>query len=287
MDLKPYRISSGRQFRLEAHDPADTAGLKKDAQIKAWMDANIERIFALQERLYAENRYSLLIVFQAMDAAGKDGVIKHVFTGLNPQGTQVVSFKQPSSEELDHDYLWRISKALPRRGEIGIFNRSHYEEVIVARVHDLVEQSQLPEALITKDIWRRRYRQIRNFEDYLSENGTRVVKFFLNVSKEEQRKRLLERIERPEKNWKISPSDIGERRFWNAYQKAYQHMIANTSSAAAPWYVVPADHKWFARYLVSEAIVDALEGIDPQFPALAPELKLKLDEYRRLLEEER
>ena len=239
---------------------------------------------ALQEKLYAQNRHGLLIVLQAMDAAGKDGTIKHVMSGLNPQGTQVTSFKAPSSEELDHDYLWRISKALPRRGEIGIFNRSHYEDVIVARVHDLVSGSQLPQELVTPEIWEKRYRQIRDFERYLGENGIKVVKIFLHVSKEEQRERLLERISQPDKNWKFNSGDIDERRYWEQYQEAYEHLLNHTSTPEAPWYVVPADRKWFARYLVSEIVLDALQGIDPQFPELSDKEQAMLAECRDILE---
>jgi PPK2 family polyphosphate:nucleotide phosphotransferase len=205
-------------------------------------------------------------------------------SGLNPQGTQVTSFKAPSSEELDHDYLWRISKALPRRGEIGIFNRSHYEDVIVARVHDLVSGSQLPQELVTPEIWEKRYRQIRDFERYLGENGIKVVKIFLHVSKEEQRERLLDRISQPDKNWKFNSGDIDERRYWDQYQEAYEHLLNHTSTPEAPWYVVPADRKWFARYLVSEIVLDALQGIDPQFPELSEQEKAMLAECRDILE---
>ncbi len=229
----------------------------------------------------------MLIVLQAMDAAGKDGTIKHVMTGLNPQGTQVVSFKVPSSEESDHDYLWRIVKALPRRGEIGIFNRSHYEDVIVARVHDLVSGSQIPQELITPEIWNQRYRQIRDFERYLEENGVTVVKIFLHVSKDEQRDRLLARINEEEKNWKFSSGDIQERKYWDQYQEAYEHLLNHTATPEAPWYVVPADRKWFARYLVSQIVLDTLEKINPQFPELSPQERAVLAECRRILEEDK
>lgn len=284
MKLADYRVTSGDGFKLSQLKADDAGGFEKADITKEVMAKNIEKMFELQEKLYAENEQGLLIVFQAMDAAGKDGVIKHVFTGLNPQGTHVSAFKQPSSEELDHDYLWRIGRALPRRGEIGIFNRSHYEEVIVARVHDLVKNQQLPDGVLTKDIWDKRYKQIRNFEQYLAENGFKTIKFFLNVSKDEQRDRLLDRINEPDKNWKFSAGDIEERKYWDEYQKAYQHMIENTSTEASPWYVVPADRKWFSRYLVSEAIVDALEKMNPQFPEASAETLAKLDECRALLE---
>ncbi len=284
MDLADYRITSGEKFKLSEHKTDNSSGLKKADVTDEIMNENISKMFVLQEKLYAENKQGLLIVIQAMDAAGKDGVIKHVFTGLNPQGTSVTAFKQPSSEELDHDYLWRINKALPRRGEIGIFNRSHYEEVIVTRVHDLVSKQQLPDDLVTKRIWEQRYKQINNFEEYLFENGFRTIKFFLHMSNEEQRVRLLDRINEPDKNWKFSPSDIEERKYWDQYQKAYQHMIEHTSTEHAPWFVVPADRKWFSRYLVSEAIVDVLERMNPQYPVASPDVLAKLAECRALLE---
>ena len=284
MNLSDYRVTSGKQFKLSEHKADNSAGYKKADVTQEMMDENIAKMFSLQEKLYAENKQGLLIVIQAMDAAGKDGVIKHVFTGLNPQGTFVASFKQPSSEELDHDYLWRISKALPRRGEIGIFNRSHYEEVIVTRVHDLVKKQQLPEDLITKNIWAQRYAQINNFEEYLFQNGYTTIKFFLNVSKDEQRDRLLDRINEPDKNWKFSPGDIEERKHWDEYQKAYQDMIEHTSTENSPWFVVPADRKWFSRYLVSAAIVDVLEKMNPQYPQASPEVMSKLQECKNLLE---
>ncbi len=284
MDLKQYTIREKSKVRLSEY----AVGRPKDVdrvQIESvLMPENIEKMADLQERLYADNRYALLIVLQAMDAAGKDGIIKHVLTGLNPQGTQVTSFKVPSSEENDHDYLWRISKALPRRGEIGIFNRSHYEEVIVARVHDLVRRSQIPQELVSDDIWNERYEQIRNFETYLSQNGIKVIKFYLHMSRDEQRERLIDRIKREEKNWKFSSSDIEERRHWDKYMVAYEDMLEHTSTNHAPWYVIPADNKWYARYLVSEAVRQALEEIDPQYPKLPPEELAKLEECRRLLE---
>ncbi len=284
IDLKKYEISDEGRVSLKDFETEGGSGLSKKKTVNEHMPANIKKMADLQERLYSENRHALLVVLQAMDAAGKDGTIKHVMTGLNPQGTQVVSFKAPSSEELDHDYLWRINKALPRRGEIGIFNRSHYEDVLVARVHDLVKGSQLPEELVTPDIWKKRYRQIRDFERYLSENGVKVVKIFLHISRDEQRRRLLDRINQPEKNWKFNAGDIDERRYWDQYQKAYEHLLGSTSTPEAPWYVVPADKKWFARYLVSEIVLKALEEIDPQFPELSEKERAQLDECRAILE---
>ena len=286
MDLKVYRITgketiSIREYATRADKKLDKADIRDRK-----MPDNIARMAAFQEKLYAENQHALLIVLQAMDAAGKDGIIRHVMTGLNPQGTRVVSFKVPSSEEKDHDYLWRIVKALPPRGEIGIFNRSHYEDVLVARVHDLVRHSQLPPELVTDKIWDTRYRQIRDFERHLHENGTTVIKIFLHVSKEEQRQRLLDRINQPDKNWKFNAGDIQERRHWDKYMDAYERMMQHTATENAPWYVVPADNKWFARYLVSEIVLNALETIDPQIPSLSPEDQAQLAECRQLLEEE-
>lgn len=286
MDTKQYKIDSKRKINLkEFSTKADKSLDKADVKDKL-MPKNLERMAQLQEKLYAENQHSLLIVLQAMDAAGKDGAIRHVMTGLNPQGTQVVSFKTPSSQENDHGYLWRINKALPPRGEIGIFNRSHYEDVLIARVHDLVRTSQIPPELVTQDIWDLRYRQIRDFETYLAENGTTVIKIFLHVSKDEQRQRLLDRINEPDKNWKFSAGDIQERKFWDQYMQAYEQMLEHTSQQDAPWFVVPADNKWFARFLISQIVLETLEKIDPRIPELAEEERTKLEECRRLLEDE-
>lgn len=286
MDTKQYKIDSKRKINLkELSTKADKSLDKADVKDKL-MPKNLERMAQLQEKLYAENQHSLLIVLQAMDAAGKDGAIRHVMTGLNPQGTQVVSFKTPSSQENDHGYLWRINKALPPRGEIGIFNRSHYEDVLIARVHDLVRTSQIPPELVTQDIWDLRYRQIRDFETYLAENGTTVIKIFLHVSKDEQRQRLLDRINEPDKNWKFSAGDIQERKFWDQYMQAYEQMLEHTSQQDAPWFVVPADNKWFARFLISQIVLETLEKIDPRIPELAEEERAKLEECRRLLEDE-
>ena len=286
MDIKDYAVLDKGNLDLSAFTTKAEEKADKKQLVKKLMPENIIKMARLQEKLYAQNRHSLLIVLQAMDAAGKDGVIRHVMTGLNPQGTHVVSFKAPSGEEQDHDYLWRVNKELPRRGEIGIFNRSHYEDVLVARVHDLVAQSQLPRELVTGEIWAQRYRQIRHFEQYLWENGTVVIKIFLHISKGEQRERLLDRIREPDKNWKFNAGDIEERRYWDEYMKAYEQMLENTSTPYAPWYVVPADSKWFARYLVSEIVLDALKRIDPQVPELSkPEIQI-LEECRSLLEKE-
>lgn len=284
MDTKQYLITPGGKVDLKEYKTRRDKAVDKDEAIHTYMPENLKAMAELQEKLYAENRYALLIVLQAMDAAGKDGAIKHVMSGLNPQGVQVVAFKQPSSEELDHDYLWRISKALPRRGEIGIFNRSHYEEVIVAKVHNLVARQQIPETLVGKDIWRQRYEQIRNFEKYLEQNGIAVVKFFLHVSKDEQKERLLSRINEPDKNWKFSSGDIEERKYWDEYMAAYEEMLEHTSTDEAPWYCVPADQKWYARYVISEVVKEQLQLLDPRFPTLAPEEAAKLAECRALLE---
>lgn len=283
MDTKQYRITGGSRVSLKDYSTKAGQGFKKKETQEKLMPRNISEMADLQERLFAENRHSLLIVLQAMDAAGKDGVIKHVMTGLNPQGTQVVSFKVPTSEENDHDYLWRIHKAAPPRGEIGIFNRSHYEDVLVSKVHDYVRTSQMPPELVGEDIWETRYRQIRDFERHLRENGTHVVKIFLHVSKEEQRERLLDRIAQPEKNWKFSAGDIQERQHWDKYMKAYEQMLSHTATKEAPWYVVPADNKWFARFLVSQIVLEALQEIDPRIPELPDSEKAKLEECRLIL----
>ncbi len=286
MDITKYQVNGQDKINLNHYSTRADKGADKDKAKTKLMPQNIEQMADLQEKLYAENRHALLIVLQAMDAAGKDGIIRHVMSGLNPQGTQVVSFKVPSSEENDHDYLWRINKALPRRGEIGIFNRSHYEDVLVTRVHDLVKSSQLPQNLVTEGIWDTRFRQIRDFERHLTENGTKIVKIFLHVSKDEQRERLLDRINQPEKNWKFSAGDIQERKFWEEYMGAYEQMLEHTATKDSPWFVVPADNKWFARYLVSEIVVNALKELDPQIPDLPPAEKAKLEECRLILEED-
>jgi len=266
---RPYRIQRGTDFKLKDHDPGDTAHLGTEDKVSAQEALALGRsaLAELQDMLYAQDRWSLLLVFQAMDAAGKDGVIKHVMSGVNPQGCQVVSFKAPSTEELDHDYLWRCAKNLPERGRIGIFNRSYYEEVLVVKVHpEFLRGQKLPPSLVTERIWDQRYQDIRSFERYLSRQGTVVRKFFLHVSHAEQKKRFLERIEHPEKNWKFSAADVRERGHWNAYMDAYQALIRETATPESPWYVVPADNKWFTRLVVAAAVVDALASLDLHYP---------------------
>jgi len=266
---KPYRVTDGKGFRLKGVDPGDTQDFKSEdkARAKEALQAGVASLAELQDRLYAQDRWSVLLVFQAMDAAGKDGTIKHVMSGINPQGCQVTSFKGPSNEELDHDYLWRCQKHLPERGRIGIFNRSYYEETLVVRVHpEFLAAQKLPEKCMTKHIWDERFQDIRAFERYLTRNGTIVLKFFLHVSKEEQRKRFLERIELPQKNWKFSSADMKERGFWNEYQAAYEETIRETAAKEAPWYVVPADNKWFTRLVVAAAVIDALASLDLHYP---------------------
>ena len=267
--IKPFRVEHGKHFRLSDYDPADTRGLKSHEDAAELLQQGIRRMAELQDKLYAQDRWALLVMFQAMDAAGKDSAIKHVMSGVNPQGCTVHSFKSPSTEELDHDYLWRASKVLPRRGDIGIFNRSYYEEVLVVRVHNEMLQSQhLPSLLISKHIWKERYEDMVNFERYLTRNGVVIRKFFLNVSKEEQKKRFLERLEEPEKHWKLSASDVRERERWDDYMAAYEEMIAHTATPDAPWYVVPADNKWFTRVVVAEAIVETLANLKVDYPKM-------------------
>jgi PPK2 family polyphosphate:nucleotide phosphotransferase len=268
MNVNKFKVKPNSKVILINVSTSDTGEFNLKKEAKAKLKENIKRMSELQEKLYAQDKYALLIVFQAMDAAGKDGTIKHVMSGLNPQGTQVFSFKQPSKTELDHGYLWRINKALPERGKIGIFNRSHYEEVLVVRVHDLVKYQKLPERFVNNNIWKQRYRQINDFEKYLYENGIIILKFFLHVSKEEQKNRFLKRIDEPSKNWKFSEGDIKERGYWNNYQTAYQEAISATSKKEAPWFIVPADKKWFTRLAVSEILVNTLEKLKPEFPKL-------------------
>lgn len=265
---KQFRIDRPAKFRLADYDPAECCGLSMDkAEAKTMLAEGVARLAELQEKLYANNKWSVLIVLQAMDAAGKDSLIKHVMSGLNPQGVQVSSFKQPSEEELDHDFLWRIAKALPERGRIGIFNRSHYEEVLTVRVHsEYLARQRLPDAVTGKKIWQQRFDDIRAFERHLARNGTLVLKFFLNVSLEEQRKRFLERIDQPGKRWKFSMGDVAERKLWPKYMAAYEELIRETSRDEAPWYVVPADNKWFTRLVVAGALAKAMEGLDLAYP---------------------
>jgi PPK2 family polyphosphate:nucleotide phosphotransferase len=274
---KPFRINDGKQFKLKHIDPEDTLDLKSEDKPKAVeaLQNGIEVLSELQDKLYAQDKWSLLLIFQAMDAAGKDGAIKHVMSGINPQGCQVFSFKAPTSEDLDHDYMWRCLKRLPERGRIGIFNRSYYEETLVVRVHEeILNKQKLPEKLVTKNIWDERYQDNRNFEKYLTRNGTIVRKFFLHVSKDEQKKRFLERIDNPEKNWKFSSADAKERGHWDEYMNAYEDMIRNTSTKDAPWYVIPADNKWFTRLVVAATVIDALESLNLKYPEVN-EAKLK------------
>jgi PPK2 family polyphosphate:nucleotide phosphotransferase len=273
---KSFRVTDDG-FRLKDIDPGDTLDFTSEdkPRAKEALAAGVDLLAELQEMLYAQDRWGVLLIFQAMDAAGKDGAIKHVMSGINPQGCQVYSFKAPSSEDLDHDFLWRCMRCLPERGRIGIFNRSYYEETLVVRVHkDLLEKQHLPPELITKDIWDQRFEDIRAFERYLTRNGVIVRKFFLHVSKKEQRKRFLSRIEEPAKNWKFSASDIEERGHWDDYMEAYEDMIRNTATKRAPWYVVPADNKWFTRVVVAAAVIEALSSLDLAFPTVS-EAKLK------------
>jgi len=288
MEISKLLVEEGKGLKLKDH-PTDFTGDYKDKKdaVKD-LETNVLRLAELQDVLYAENIHALLIIFQAMDAAGKDSVIKHVMSGINPQGCQVTAFKQPSAEELDHDFLWRCQKALPERGRIGVFNRSHYEEVLVVRVHrGYLESQQLPDAVKKdKDIWKKRFKQIRNWEDMLAENGTHVVKFFLNVSKDEQKKRFLERIERPEKNWKFNSGDSKERALWSDYMKAYEDAISATSTENSPWYIIPADKKWFTRLAVSEIIVKKLESLDLKYPEVTDAQRSELSEAKKILEDE-
>jgi PPK2 family polyphosphate:nucleotide phosphotransferase len=286
--LDRYRVDDGKGFRLKRVDPGDTAGLDMEkGEAKALLAKGTQLLAAQQEKLYADDRHALLLIFQAMDAAGKDSTIKHVMSGVNPQGCQVTSFKHPSAEALDHDFLWRHQAALPERGRIGIHNRSWYEEVLVVRVHPPILAAQkLPDGRMGKKIWDQRLEDIANYERYLSNQGTVVLKFFLHLSKEEQRKRFLARIDEPEKNWKFSMSDIKERGHWSEYQEAYEQAIRATAAPHAPWYVVPADNKWFTRLAVCAAIVAALEDLDLKFPVLSDDQKAALETARRLLTDE-
>jgi PPK2 family polyphosphate:nucleotide phosphotransferase len=285
-----YRVEKGRGFRLADCDPGDTHELVSDRKAEAadLLALGVRWMAELQDRLYADDRWSLLLVFQAMDAAGKDGTIKHVMSGVNPQGVQVYSFKHPSAEELDHSFLWRYQRSLPERGRIGIFNRSYYEDVLVVRVHDEILRAQkLPAEVLTKSVWDDRYQDIRAFERHLARNGTRVLKFFLNVSREEQKKRFLERLENPSKNWKFSKADVAERGYWKHYMRAYEDAIRETADPVSPWYVVPADNKWFTRLVVAAAIVEALERLDLEYPKLGRAQKAELARAREALLKEK
>ncbi|HET6898074.1 MAG TPA: polyphosphate kinase 2 family protein [Vicinamibacteria bacterium] len=279
-----FRVRPDKKFRLEDHDPGFTGRFDSKEDGKRHLEKGLEKLREMQEKLYAQDQWAVLLIFQAMDAAGKDSVIEHVMSGVNPQGCQVYSFKQPSSEELDHDFLWRTTRALPERGRIGVFNRSYYEEVLVVRVHpQILAKQKLPAALATDRIWKERYEDIGNFERYLSRNGTVIRKFFLNVSKDEQRQRFLARLDQPEKNWKFAAADVQERQHWDDYMKAYEKMIEATTSDEAPWFVIPADHKWFTRLAVADVIVETLEGLGLHFPEVSEAQRQELQRARALL----
>jgi PPK2 family polyphosphate:nucleotide phosphotransferase len=285
----PYRVTDGDGFRLADVDPGDTGDLEAEdkPKVKEALALGVETLAELQDRLYAQDRWAVLLIFQAMDAAGKDGTIKHVMSGVNPQGCQVFSFKAPSSEDLDHDYLWRCLKCLPERGRIGIFNRSYYEEVLAVKVHEeLLAKQKLPPSLVGKSVWKKRYKDIRNIEQYLARNGVAICKFFLHVSRKEQKERFLERLDNPDKNWKFSLADARERGYWDDYQDAYQDMIRATAARHAPWFVVPADKKWFTRVVVAAAVIDTLGSLDLEYPAVDDAKKAELTAARAALEEE-
>jgi PPK2 family polyphosphate:nucleotide phosphotransferase len=287
--VDPFRIAKGKGFKLKNFDPGDTCGLTiGKGEATDLLQRGTEWLAEEQDMLYAQNRWSLLLVFQAMDAAGKDGTIKHVMSGVNPQGCQVFSFKQPSSEDLEHDFLWRYAKCLPERGRIGIFNRSYYEEVLVVRAHeDILKRQNLPPPLVGKRIWDERLSDIAHFEDYLSRQGTVVLKFFLYLSRKEQKKRFMERLDKPDKHWKFSASDVHERQFWGDYMHAFQEAIRATASKRAPWYVVPADNKWFTRLIVAAAIVEAMEKLDLAYPKVDSNKKKELQIARAALSREK
>ena len=287
MNHESFLVPAGKKIRLKDYEPDFTGKYKSKEDATKKLEEDIRKLASLQDVLYAQDTYALLIVFQALDAAGKDGVIKHVMSGINPQGCQVVSFKAPSSEELDHDYLWRCTKVMPPRGHIGIFNRSYYEEVLVVRVHpEILKNQKLPAGAEHKDIWEHRYEQIRNLEHYLADNGTVILKFFLNVSQKEQKQRFLDRIDTPEKNWKFSPDDLKERAHWDEYMEAYQEAFNHTSTTCAPWYIIPADHKWFTRTAVADIIVRRLEGLHLSYPQVSEEQKQNLLKAKEILERE-
>jgi len=283
---EPFRVTDGEKFRLKDFDPGDTLGYgdQDKPRAKEALATGVQLLAELQDKLYAYDKWGLLLVFQAMDAAGKDGAIKHVMSGVNPQGCQVFSFKAPSAEDLDHDYLWRCMKCLPNRGHIGIFNRSYYEETLVVRVHpEFLEKQKLPPSLIGKEVWENRFRDIRAFERYLANNGFLAVKFFLHVSKKEQKKRFLSRLELSEKNWKFSSSDMAERNYWDDYQEAYEDAIRNTATKHAPWYIVPADNKWFSRIVVAAAVIETLADLDLEYPQVGPDKLKELAAAKRQL----
>lgn len=283
---KPFRVTDGKKFRLKNFDPEDTLHFKSEDKPKAveTLKLGTELMTELQDKLYAQDKWAVLLIFQAMDAAGKDSAIKHVMSGINPQGCQVYSFKAPSSEELDHDFMWRCLKNLPERGRIGIFNRSYYEETLVVRVHQgILHNQKIPDKFKSKYIWNERFEDIRNFEKYLNRNGILVCKFFLNVSKKEQKKRFLERIDNPDKNWKFAMGDIKEREHWNDYMNVYEDMIKNTATKDSPWYVVPADNKWFTRIVVSSAVISALNSLELKYPDVTETQINELAEAKKIL----
>ena len=282
-----YRIDDGASFRLKTIDPSDTNGLRSKHSAASALKKGVERLALLQERLYAQDRWSILLIFQALDAAGKDGAIKHVMSGVNPRGCEVHDFKAPSVEELDHDFLWRTSRQLPRRGHIGVFNRSYYEETLVVRIHpEILRGQKLPTTLVTKNLWKERYEDINAFERYLSRQGVVIRKFFLHVSKEEQRRRFLQRLEQPEKSWKFSLGDVKEREHFDDYMRAYEDLIRATATEWAPWYVIPADKKWFARLVISNVVIDTIQSLDPTFPKVDPKLRDDFRVAKALLEGE-
>jgi PPK2 family polyphosphate:nucleotide phosphotransferase len=283
-----YAVCNGSKFRLKDFEADDTWKLKSKEHAEDLLEHSLDRLAELQGRLYAQNEWALLLIFQAMDAAGKDGTIKHVMSGVNPQGCEVYSFKAPSNEELDHDFLWRCMRRLPERGRIGIFNRSYYEETLVVRLHkEFLAKQKLPSQLVTRHIWKERFEDIAAVERYLGRNGIIVRKFFLNVSKEEQKNRFLKRLDEPKKNWKFSPADIHERRFWPQYMEAYQDTITHTATEAAPWYVVPADHKWFTRLVVASVIVETLDSLKLKFPKVGPDIRKEFAAARAALAKEK
>lgn len=282
-----FIVQPGKKIRLKDYDPAFTGGYKSKTQATATLRKNTERLSKYQDKLYAQNTYALLVIFQAMDTAGKDGAIRHVMSGVNPQGTQVFSFKAPSMEELDHDFLWRAAKALPERGRMGIFNRSYYEEVLIVRVHpEILSLQRLPPEVSGKSIWKRRFEDINHFEKYLANNGTVILKFFLHLSKEEQKRRFLARINTPEKNWKFSLSDAKERAHWDKYMEAFEDVFNHTSTEWAPWHIIPADHKWFTRAVVGDVIIEKLKSLKLSYPVLSEEHQQELLEAKHLLESE-
>jgi PPK2 family polyphosphate:nucleotide phosphotransferase len=283
-----FEVRHGKSFRLKDCDPADTRGIHDKDQASQLLRESSQVLCDLQEKLYAQDQWAVLLVVQAMDAAGKDSLIKHVMSGVNPQGCDVTSFKQPSTEDLNHDYLWRVARSLPERGHIGVFNRSYYEEVLVVRVHqEFLVKQHLPSELITKKIWKERFEDICNFEKYLTRNGVVIRKFFLHVSREEQKRRFLDRLDKPEKNWKFSEADVHERQYWDDYMNAYEDMIQHTSTPDAPWYVVPADHKWFTQIAVSSVIIQTLEDLNLQFPKVDKERRKQLEAARQALTKEK